>query len=273
MLRGIFLASTALALCAAVPALAQPVAGHTWTGPYVGVNVGYGGNEFKYDAAGALDTGVTPAVGPAAAASTATFSGTAKQTSGGFVGGGQVGFNYQFMSGWVLGAEADIDGSGIEGKDTLTGVATDSTGATGSLSASIGSKIDYIGTVRARAGYPMFDNRLLPYVTGGLAYGGVKSSASFALTGVSLGGMGLGNAGSISKSSTRVGWTIGAGADYALTDRLSLRAEYLFADLGKENLVAGSTSLPVLGAALSGRLDMSTSANLVRVGLNYRFGG
>jgi outer membrane immunogenic protein len=105
----------------------------TWTGFYVGANLGYGFGK------------VTGRSGPAF-----------KDTSG-VIGGGQIGYNYQIGQ-IVLGAEADLSATGIHAGNSATGVA--------------GSKVSqpYIGTVRARAGYAM--DRFLPYLTGGFAYGG-----------------------------------------------------------------------------------------------------
>ena len=104
----------------------------TWTGFYVGANLGYG-------------------FGKASGLSGAGFKDTA-----GVIGGGQIGYNYQIGQ-IVLGAEADLSATGIKASNSAIGVA--------------GSKISqpYIGTVRARAGYAM--GRFLPYITGGFAYG------------------------------------------------------------------------------------------------------
>ncbi len=255
MLRGLFFASAAIALCAAAPAIAQPAAsGPSWQGLYAGVNFGYGGDQFKYPFAGTVTGtigGVTNPVG----------GGELSQNSGGFLGGGQVGYNYQLPNGWVLGAETDIDGTGIESKDTIGGAAAGIGGA-GALAANFGSQIDYLGTVRARLGVPVIEGRVLPYVTGGLAYGEVNSFAN-------LGAGAIG--GGIAKSSVQTGWTVGVGADYAVTDRLSFRAEYLYADLGSTTLLNGSVN--ALGYTVTGSLQRETTANILRVGVNYRFGG
>lgn len=252
MFRSLFLGAAIAALGAAAPALAAPAT--TWTGFYAGVNAGYGGNEFRYP----VDATLSDSIGPLA-----TVNGSVTQTSSGPLGGGQVGYNVQLANGWILGGEADIDGAGIRGENVVTGSAS-GFGGTGALTASASSTIDWLGTVRARVGVPVFDGRLAPYVAGGLAYGGVTSSASFAAAGGAIGA-----AASVHKTSTDVGWTVGTGADYALTDRLALRAEYLYVDLGRATLLSGSTAIG--SDVLTGSLRRETTAHIMRVGLNYHF--
>ena len=269
MLRSILLAS-AFAACVAGPAMAAPA--QTWTGFYVGVNAGFGGDKFTYPVNGTL-TDLSPDEDTDPVTS---FSGSASQNSSGFLGGGQVGYNYQFSNGFVLGAEADIDASSIEGKVALLGASTG--GITGTAAAQLSSKLDYLGTVRMRAGWPVADGRFVPFISGGLAYGQVSSSASIGVTpGSGSGGTAL----SISQHSMRTGWTLGAGADYAITDKLSFRAEYLYVDLGTKTLLSGSSNLGqsigdlfVIGDSdetLAGSLGMKTTANIVRAAMNYRF--
>jgi outer membrane immunogenic protein len=105
----------------------------TWTGFYVGANLGYGFGK------------VTGRSGPAF-----------KDPSG-IIGGGQIGYNYQIGQ-IVLGAEADLSATGIHASNSAIGVA--------------GAKVSqpYLGTARVRAGYAI--DRFMPYLTGGFAYGG-----------------------------------------------------------------------------------------------------
>jgi outer membrane immunogenic protein len=259
MMRRILLAS-AFAVCAATPVLAAPTASATnWGGFYAGVNAGFGGDKFSYPVNGTyadvvedVDTDIT------------SLHGTASQTASGALGGGQVGYNYQAANGWVLGLEADIDGSGVEGRTALSGAVTGD--IAGGASGHISSKIDYFGTVRVRAGMPLADGRFLPYVTGGFAYGQTTSSAALSVTPDGGSTTSL----SASRHLTRTGWTAGVGADYALTDRLSFRAEYLYVDLGTKTLLGGSTD--VGDGVLSGKIGLKATANIMRVGVNYRFG-
>jgi outer membrane immunogenic protein len=98
---------------------------------------------------------------------------------------------------------------------------------------------DWLGTVRGRLGYA-FD-RFLPYVTGGLAVGGVKTSVA-----------GFGDS-----SDTKAGWTVGGGIEAAIAGPWTAKVEYLYVDLGSSDTVLGSSA------------DFRT--NIVRAGLNYRF--
>ena len=236
-------------LAMATSALAQSANDVTWTGPYVGVNLGYGGGDFKYGA-----TGTTDGEGANAA------SERLRQSSSGVIGGGQIGYNRELSNGIVLGVETDLAASDIGAKTSFSSV--DSAGnATG---ADIRSKIDYLGTVRGRVGKAMFDGRFVPYVTGGFAYGGVKSSAAYGCSGCVATGFST-------PTNTQTGWTAGAGAEYALTRHLSMKAEYLYTDLGRENIANGS-DYNVSGANLyDASVSEKATANVMRVGLNYRF--
>ncbi|WP_332686736.1 outer membrane protein [Bosea sp. (in: a-proteobacteria)] len=153
----------------------------------------------------------------------------------GFTGGGQVGYNYQ-MGNIVLGLEADFQGADLKANVF---------DAVNNITAS--NEINWWGTVRARAGYS-FD-RFLPYVTGGFAYGNVKNKISTAF-------------GSFSDDNTQYGWTLGAGLEYAFTNNLSAKIEYLYVDLDKE-----SVSVP--GGVFNANVE--TKFSVVRAGLNYRF--
>ena len=145
-------------------------------------------------------------------------------TKGGQVGG-TLGYNYQ-VGQTVLGLETDLDWSGIKGSS-----------ACGALTCE--TKNTWLGTARGRIGYA-FD-RFMPYVTGGLAYGGIKNSAT----------------GLATSTTTKAGWTLGGGLEAALSGPWTAKVEYLYADLGNANAPNGSTA------------DFKT--NLVRAGLNYRF--
>ena len=100
---------------------------------------------------------------------------------------------------------------------------------------------------RSRLGYAGWNN-FLPYLTGGAGIGNIKATSPF------------GDA-----SKTQIGWTLGAGLEYAMWSNWSVKLEYLYVDLGKFDCgvscsgVAGSTD------------NVSFNANIVRAGLNYRF--
>ena len=248
MIRNIVLATTAIigltggVMAADLPMRSAPpvyvpptVPVFTWTGLYVGGNVGYGGDKFNYPFA----------IGPVA--------GGASLTSSGVIGGGQVGFNYAFGTGvqgfgsaFVIGAEADFDGASISGRVSLNA---------GALTASAGSKVDYLGTARGRVGLA-FD-RLLVYATGGYAYARVNSTINAA-----LGGVGALNAG---VATNQDGYAVGGGFEYAITPNFTLKTEYIRAELGTKPLITTA----ILG--VPARLSERTSLNIVRAGFNYKF--
>ncbi|WP_028032334.1 outer membrane protein [Chelativorans sp. J32] len=129
----------------------------------------------------------------------------------GFIGGAQVGYDWQ-MNNWVLGAVADIAATNHKADVSLDATSPRLDAA---------PKLKYLGTVRARAGYAW--DRTLFYGHGGFAYGKTELS--------------LTAAGNTAKASqNRTGWTIGAGVEYAMTDRISLGTEYSYVDLGKKDI-------------------------------------
>ena len=151
--------------------------------------------------------------------------------SGGLVGG-TVGYNYQIGQA-VIGIEGDIDWADINGTTTTT--------------CALGCKTSdsWLSTVRGRLGYAA--GRFMPYVTAGGAFGNIQASSP------TLAG----------NSTTNAGWTVGAGLEFALVGNWTLKAEYLFVDLGKFNCG--------LGCGLSTVDNVSFDANIVRAGVNYRF--
>lgn len=187
------------------PTKAPPVAvapAFSWTGFYLGANTGYSWGSGK--------------------------GGISDLDPQGWLGGGQVGFNYQFGNNVVLGAEADLQGSNIT-DSAIDGVWDPR------------SKMDYFGTVRGRIGYA-FDN-VMPYFTGGLAWGHNE------ITNRDLG---------ISSDNTHVGWTVGGGLEYALSNNWTVKAEYLYMDLGDEYYSS-------IGE------DAGLKTSTARIGVNYKF--
>lgn len=212
------------------PPPALPV--FTWTGFYAGVNAGYG---FSTGSGGFTD----PTFG------TATGGGR----SGGFAGGGQAGYTYQFTpgSGFVVGVETDIQGAAF-GK-------ADAAYLGGTPYYSLRPSLDYFGTVRGRVGYA-FD-RVLIYGTGGFAYGGGSRPSAASAYPYSLPG------------TTRTGYAVGGGVEYAFTQKLSAKVEALYLHLGRG--FSGATYYDASVPAYYGGGKSDAGFALVRAGLNYRF--
>jgi outer membrane immunogenic protein len=196
--------------------------------------------------------------------------------------GGQVGFNWQVNAAWVLGIEADIDWANLKG----SGSSFFHLGSTENTTANATETVTSFGTVRGRVGF-LPTAPLMIFGTGGLAYGTVTSNLLVpnnipAATGSS------GNVGGFSyscsaggpacftgnSSTTRVGWTVGAGAEYLITNNWSVKAEYLYAALGRFN--SNATTSVALGGTTPSSFNAnygSINLNIVRVGVNYKFGG
>ena len=242
----------ALFLTFVTPAQAQDSG---WAGAYVGATVGAnipaGGDARTVGTAGFLT--LVPSLAPARLDTSKTS----------FLGGAHLGYNLQ-SGPLVYGVEADIAYVDANKTSSFTSTAT-VLGTT--LTTTARHKIDYLGTVRARVGYAPSGNALI-YATGGLAYGGVKDSASV-----------IGNAAPTTlvwtgeTSGTRTGWTLGGGGELKLSDRLSLRGEYLYYDLGSRTTTAAG-SAGVRGVAALNGIDYSqrTSAkgSVVRAGFSFK---
>jgi outer membrane immunogenic protein len=177
---------------------------YNWTGAYVGINGGGGW--------GRSDT-------------SAPFASGSFNTSGAVVGG-TIGYNYQ-VGQTVFGLEGDVDWSNVRGSSTC------------GAGFSCETKNSWLATARGRVGYA-FD-RVMPYVTGGLAVGDIKSSVA-----------GIG-----SSTQTKAGWTLGGGVEAAIAGPWTAKVEYLYADLGRGSSMLGS--------------DTKFNTSLVRAGVNYRF--
>jgi outer membrane immunogenic protein len=122
--------------------------------------------------------------------------------------------------------------------------------------------VRWFGTVRGRLGI-LPSNGWLLYVTGGFAYGDVGVESSLFVQG---GNCARASCGSGLARSVSTGWAAGAGFEYALTSKLSLKAEYLRVDLGSLNL---SYPLTLTVAQYNVRADFAE--DIVRAGFNYKF--
>jgi outer membrane immunogenic protein len=236
---------------ARLASMTEPVA--SWRGFYVGVNAGGG-----FGTNGARETGL-PTTGALALVASKDF--TLDHNASGFVAGGQVGYNMQFNR-LVVGIEADIDGANISGTGQVTGAGVaQRNGANGFAGNFVNAseKVDYIGTVRGRVGGLVTDS-LLVYATGGLAYGHVNHSGQFHYaTPVDY---------LVNDSTTQVGWTVGAGLEYMLTSRWSVKGEYLYYDLGNHTVISNAGINP-LNRPFQSQFDYATHGSIVRAGLNY----
>jgi outer membrane immunogenic protein len=272
------------------PVYQPPLPVFSWTGFYVGANAGY--SWMQDPSVNSVGTPIfanpTPGAfpGPGLAAGVAgvtTPIGTSN--TGGFIAGGQIGYNHQFNM-VVAGIEADIQGLSGRGSGNTSNVLPYvgfppdlvHTNLTASKS------VDWLGTLRGQLGYTITPT-LLIYGTGGLAYGGVKTENAIGqfITGAPAcaGGLCVPYGSLASGDSTRVGWTAGAGTAWMLTGNWRAKLEYLYYDLGSVTYGAGLSNVvgapggAVPAGAVFYSLGQASSAsfrgNIVRVGLNYKF--
>jgi outer membrane immunogenic protein len=250
----IVLASTVSALAAdmAVKApVAPPVAVYNWTGFYVGGNIGY--------AWGNGDTFFNPL--PTAAAFVNLRPQTLSPDPKGVLGGVQAGYNWQ-AGRFVLGVEADIQAADIKGDVVVTPIIQNNGTPFPSGFLSAHQRINWFGTARVRGGITATD-RLLLYVTGGLAYGDVDYAAQTDFRPVGTAAY------PAAFTRTKVGWTAGAGGEWAFAQNWSAKVEYLYMDLGNESTIAN----PIVVLPFQVGYTWKTQEHIARVGVNYKFGG
>lgn len=221
----------------------------TWAGPYVGVNAGAlwasRTRPELYDASG------LPFPGP-----------ISDSDSAGVSVGGTVGYNMQFGPNFVAGAEADLSWANLNRKSRLSSIDRPG-GELTVTSAEFNNKLDYYGTLRGRLGVLAMPSLLL-YATGGVAFADAKHSGLGTSVTADDDGVAFG-----SKSSTKWGYTLGAGMEYAIGNNLSVKGEYLYVGLSDTRYLMTDVADGAPMSSVKDHNDFST----VRVGLNYRFGG
>jgi outer membrane immunogenic protein len=242
-LVGSFIVATCFvtpALAADLPVRAQPQLvspAYNWSGFYLGIEGGGGWGR-------ARQTDPFP------------FSSGGYNVSGGLIGG-TVGYNWQFnpwglgSNPWVVGLEADYSYSNIKGSTIGTNPFF---GTCGGAPPSCSSNLQSLGTFRGRIGLPWYN--LLPYVTGGLAWGSLYGSEGDVLANGPVG----------SGTTTRVGGTIGVGIEAMLASSWTAKLEYLYVDLGR-----GGVFNDNLGGGFVLTESIDFRASILRAGINYKF--
>jgi len=262
---------------APAPYVAAPV--FTWTGFYVGLNAGAAFNNRN---SGSITSGLS-------APNNVFYTDGGNSNDASFTGGVTAGYNMQFGS-FVAGVEGDVNylnrrkgGSGVfPAPRDLTAGFDDRTDFT----VSHGGGSNWFGTLRGRLGFA-FD-RALVYATGGLAFGGKGGNfgvtqrdyyeinpGAFLVTGTR-------SLSSSSSDSSSIGWALGGGAEYALTQSTSVKLEYLHVDLGSRSQTFATLASdgappngPPVGATMGAgniiTVHQKNSFNLLRAGVNFRF--
>jgi outer membrane immunogenic protein len=282
-------AQASIAQTSEAPAGPRPF---NWTDFYVGGNLGHG-----WGASSGSETFVDSGTGVLVNSLTNKFS------MDGVIGGAQIGYNWQ-NSRWVFGVETDIQGSGQRGNGSffcpggdpvgttlaaLNGACTPGHLATGlpfgdpkfnvaasPVTGNLSQNLKWFSTLRGRIGATVAPTMLF-YLTGGVALGEV--GASHMVTGVNVIGPQGFNASvsvpvtdSLNGTSTKVGWTVGAGVEACVYQNWTAKLEYLHLNLGK---LTGAVSpfIAPSGGLIVASYGSQITNNVVRLGLNYNFGG
>jgi outer membrane immunogenic protein len=247
-MKKFLLASTAAIVAGAAftaPASARPpaLAPFSWSGCYVGAHVGAGWGRTDFsDPSGFLIAPVGQSVGT--------------HSPVGFLGGGQLGCDYQFTSNWVVGLAGDFSFAGIDGQ-------TNDPFFSGKIAGqplTLRSRTDFFGSVTGRVGYNW--NNSLIYGKGGVAWSHNKYEANNTNCLIFT-------ACFSSANDTQTGWTFGAGYEWAFAPRWSVMVEYDHYGFASKTLSFIDPAHPA-GAANYG---VKTSFDVAKVGINYRFGG
>jgi outer membrane immunogenic protein len=222
-----------LVIGAAAARASEPQRLYSWTGAYIGVTAGYGWGDSRYDDGMPPDRYVT-----------VPFD------IDGAVVGGTLGYNLQLRPGIVAGVEADLSYADISGSFGPGWLSIP--GDAFNCATICSSEVNWFGTLRGRFGFAT--ENLMVYATGGLAFGGVRSSVHLP---------------NWKTSDTNFGWTAGAGVEYVLRPGWTAKLEYLHVDLGWTD----GNIFPFQGDPADIRRFRSEAVfDVVRVGLNYRLG-
>jgi outer membrane immunogenic protein len=236
------------------PPAPPPVWG--WTGLYIGANAGWIGSTSNTITNTGTDGGAS---GLGTALGAGAIPGTIGISHSGFIGGGQIGYNWQWTPNWVLGLEADFDGLADPASTVI--VAFPGSAAISPLQTGYSRALDTLGTIRERVGYLSSPN-LMWYATGGLAYGDPTLQTAFACAACTPPA-----STSILSSATLRGWTVGAGAEWRFASAWSVKLEYLYVDLGSRS----NTVTYTYGPTSTMTSTYNERDNIVRAGVNYKF--
>jgi outer membrane immunogenic protein len=220
------------------PALKAPPPVLTWTGPYIGLNVGAARHDWSFTNQGIGDTFWT-------------------SSKSGFIGGVQAGYNWQSGT-FVYGVEADFNWLGLKKTDTL--------GFPFALSpVNVKTEVNWLATFRGRIGLTSL-NPTMVYFTGGLAVAGVKNRWGVGYTGA--GGPPANWDGDFVDDKVRLGWTAGLGVEHMISQNWSFKAEVLYVDLGTRSVNVTPFAGPAFGTYTS---EFSNSLVTARVGVNFKW--
>jgi len=228
-----------------------PILPFTWTGCYIGGNIGWGRGG---DTVSAPNLAATTGVPELSGVSLPSVTGDTK----GVLGGGQVGCNYQFAPNWLIGIEGDGEAANIKGDVTDSVSFTNPlTGLPETVTGTANAQTDWLASVTGRLGWTW--DRVMLYAKGGGAWVGNKYSADLPAFNEH-----------VQTSVTQPGWTVGGGVEWAFWDHWSAKVEYDYYNFSTANL-----SLPGTIAGISEvvpGVNVKQTIQTVKFGINYRFG-
>jgi outer membrane immunogenic protein len=233
------------------PPAAQPF---SWTGAYVGAVAGYG---WADPSGGFAITSASLAAAPPIIPVLDAAGSQALSTRGGKLGL-EAGYNWQISSSAVLGVEGDFEGSDVTGSHVIGGTVPNF-GIPFTITQSL--RTNWEASLRARAGVTPID-RLLVYATGGPAIASLNYSSAYWDP--------VPEIESKSFRAVKPGFAVGAGVEYAIDARWSLKTEYLYSQFS----AATGTGSGVLADGTTAYIAHSTGTfreNSVRIGVNYHF--
>lgn len=264
-----------------------------WTGFHVGLNADgiWANNDNIGTASSAFYVSpIDPPhnrAGPSDHALAAALGATTSLSNGGqadFIGGGQVGYDWQFggnLVNTVAGIEADIQGIAASNGSasnyfSVAPVPKSNPERLVTTLMAVNKSLNYLGTVRGLIGYAVIPT-LVVYGTGGFAYGRVSAKVNGVQAHDPVASNRLvAGFGSGSYSNTQVGWTAGGGVEWLFPPNWSAKAEYLYYNLGNVRFNAGTSTATDTGVGGTGLLWANTvqaqtkfTGNIVRAGVNY----
>lgn len=226
-----------------------------WSGFYVGAQAGYlqgSGSDTDLCIDTNVDSGPNGCLGDGGLGAPAGFDISDNEMDGVTVGG-YIGYNYR-IDAVVLGLEGDFNWDNANGNNSILG------------ELSYDTAINWDASVRARLGF-VVDERALLYITGGPSWLNTEIDSNLCSL---AGSEGLGYNVSCGDDSTEFGWQLGAGAEFAMTEHLSIKAEYLHGWYGDADLDLAKLSEG--GQYIKYQLKQDLQTNVVRVGVAYHFG-
>jgi outer membrane immunogenic protein len=254
-MKKFLLGSVALAAMIAGPAMAAdmplkappPIVVYSWTGCYVGAHVG--GKSSRADLTYGATLGLTNVAGAPAPVSGAAV--TESIYMPGALFGGQIGCQYQFAGGWLIGIEGDGSWTQSDGQGTIP------VGFPAFIPGTYRAQVTehWLATARGRLGYAW--DKWMVFVTGGGAWASVRTTAFNGITP----GFGLAPL----QEQTLSGWTVGFGAEYALGYGWSIKGEYLYMDFSNKTYF-GTTIAPIFS-----EYNLHLRQSVARLGMNYKF--